>query len=91
MASLMTSAPHSLGEVLDVLEHALRTYPDFRWHGAEGPCPNGRYFIDHVAHTIWLDRSLDGAQTFRAFIAACVELDAGSAYTQNVPGRHLAN
>lgn len=76
----MTAAPHRLGEVLDNLEHALCTFPAFSWHGAAQPCPNGRYVVDHASATIYLDRALTGGEAFAAFIAACVELDANTAY-----------
>ncbi len=76
----MTTAPYLLGEVLDNLEHALATHPGFSWHGADVPCPNGRYVVDHANAVIYLDRSMTGGEAFRAFIEACVELDANAAY-----------
>ncbi len=79
----MTSAPYTLGEVLDHLEHAIHSYPGFAWHGTDTHCPNGRYVVDHVNATVYLDRRLAGQESFRAFIEACVELEASTAYTDD--------
>lgn len=85
----MTTAPHRLGEVLDNLEHALAAHPGFSCHGADVPCPNGRYVVDHASAVIYLDRSMTGDEAFQAFVEACVELDADAAYRDVASCRDL--